>query len=81
LTARLTADPAAKAQAAAVGYDGAPARAAAELLMARAFAVNPNGVVLASMFGAGHLAANHAVAVKPIDTEAPALVAKLLSGA
>jgi diketogulonate reductase-like aldo/keto reductase len=77
LTARLAADPEAKALAAAAGYDGAPGRVAADILMARAFAANPNGVVLASMFGAGHLASNHAVARKSVDFAALQLAAKL----
>lgn len=46
------------AEARAAGFGDDPGNAAAKLLMARAFSANPDGVVLASMFGASHLEAN-----------------------
>lgn len=46
----------------------------AALLLDYAFAANPDGVVVASSYGAGHLAANVAAAARTPD---PALVAKL----
>lgn len=80
LTRRLTSDEALRAQAAQAGFDGAPERAAAALLMAHAFASNPGGVVLASLFSqrslARNLAAAHAPlapAVLPLGTEIGAL--------
>ena len=75
LAAHLASDAALRDQAAAAGFDGPPAQTAAELLLARAFAANPQGVVLASMFGPGHLAANVAAASRPLDERVLAIVA------
>lgn len=58
LVQRLIEEPAALARARDAGFGETPQAVAAALLMARAFAANPQGVVLASMFGAGHLASN-----------------------
>lgn len=65
----------------AAGYDPRPARAAADLLIDSAFAYNPDGVVLASMFDSRNLAANLARAALPVSPHAPALLRAALSGA
>ena len=64
----------------AAGYASDPRQAASDLLLDRAFALNPDGVVLASMFGPGHLARNIARAgcLRP---EAPALLRDIVAGA
>ena len=64
---------------AAAGYSPDPKQAAAELLLDRAFALNPDGVVLASMFGPGHLERNIARAGR-LRPEAPALLREILAG-
>lgn len=65
----LKASAAARAEMQALGF-----RDPAALLMAYAFAANPGGVVLASGYTAGHLAANVAAACVEPD---PALVARV----
>jgi aryl-alcohol dehydrogenase-like predicted oxidoreductase len=67
LVARLRADPRLVAELGAAGYAGPPDSVAARLLMRRAFASNPDGVVLASMFSDDHLAADVEAAALPID--------------
>jgi aryl-alcohol dehydrogenase-like predicted oxidoreductase len=76
----LTGDAAYRARLAGAGYDADPARAAADLLMDCAFALNQQGVVLASMFDARHLEANLARAARPLSPRAPALLREILSG-
>ena len=76
----LSADPARMQRLAAAGYGGRPARVAADLLMDCAFALNPEGVVLASMFDAQHLQDNVACAARPLSPDAPALLRDILSG-
>lgn len=58
-------------QAAIASRRGAPASGAetARLLMARAFALNPEGVVLVSMFSEGARAANLAAAARPVGAD------------
>lgn len=58
-------------QAAIASRRGAPASGAetARLLMARAFALNPEGVVLVSMFSEGARAANLAAAALPVGAD------------
>jgi hypothetical protein len=78
LDAALAADPA-KAQALrAAGYDGPPAQASADLLIDCAFALNPTGVVLASMFDARHRAHNLARALRPASPLALDALARIL---
>ncbi|MCC6919899.1 MAG: aldo/keto reductase [Alphaproteobacteria bacterium] len=59
---------------AALGYEDPAA-----LLMAYAFAANPNGVVIASGYAAGHLAANAALASRPPDPGLVAAVDRLVA--
>jgi len=66
-----------RAQLANAGYDGPPVRAAAALLMACAFARNPHGVILASMFSDRSLADNLIAAGSPLDPAALDLYAGL----
>jgi aryl-alcohol dehydrogenase-like predicted oxidoreductase len=54
----------------ALGYSGSTERIAADVLLDRAFASNPDGVVLASMFGRQHLDANVARASRPSSSKA-----------
>ncbi|RZF60741.1 aldo/keto reductase [Sphingomonas populi] len=58
LAARLAGAPEWLTAARAAGFDGTTETVAAQLLLARAFVANGSGPVLASMFGAGHLAIN-----------------------
>lgn len=74
------ADPAKAAALRAAGYDGPPAEAAADLLIDCAFALNPDGVVLASMFDARHRARNLARARRPVSDVALAALARVLPG-
>lgn len=80
LTETLRSDAGAVRRLTDAGYEGAPARMAADLLLDRAFASNPAGIVLASMFGAGHRAANLARAALPVRPASEALLAEILSG-
>lgn len=77
LAARLKADPALRDRLVAAGHAGPPEAAAAGLLLARARAVNPDGVVLASMFSERSLRANLAGAGGAPDPAAAALCAEL----
>lgn len=79
MISRLKSHPALAADAAAAGYDGRPEEIATTLLMRRAFAVNPEGVVLSSMFSAGHLAHNLRLAAEPPDPVAAQLAERFLS--
>lgn len=81
LVARLEADPAAVRRLQAAGYDGPAGQAAARLLIDRAFASNPDGVVLASMFAPPHRRLNLARAALPPNPEAVRLVRDLLGPA
>ena len=69
LKARAAADPAFRATLGAGDLDAA----LADRLLARAFAMNPEGVVLVSMFSARSLAANRAAAARPVDPAAATL--------
>ena len=71
--------PALAAEAAAAGYSGPPAAVAATLLIRRAFAVNPDGVVLSSMFSGSHLAENVKLAAEPLNKSAAQLAERILS--
>ena len=71
LKARAAADPGLRASLGA-GEGDLDAALAARLL-ARAFALNPDGVVLVSMFSARSLAANLAAAERPVDPAAATL--------
>jgi aryl-alcohol dehydrogenase-like predicted oxidoreductase len=71
LKARAAADPGFRASLGA-GEGDLDAAVAARLL-ARAFALNPDGVVLVSMFSARSLAANLAAAERPVDPAAATL--------
>ncbi|SHF86380.1 Predicted oxidoreductase [Loktanella atrilutea] len=73
LTARLKANDALQARLVDAGYGGTPEEAAAALLMARALACNPAGVVLASMASERSLLRNLAFANSPPDPAAIAL--------
>jgi aryl-alcohol dehydrogenase-like predicted oxidoreductase len=61
-----------------MGYSPQPEQAVAELLLDRALASNPGGVVLMSMFGARHRAENLQRAAGPARPDAIGLVAELL---
>lgn len=67
LTRRIKADPSLRGQIEAAGFDGRPSVAAAALLLARARAANPNGVILVSMFSERSRSANLAGAAQPPD--------------
>ena len=79
MISRLRKHPALAAEAVAAGYGEQPEEIATTLLMRRAFAVNPEGVVLSSMFSAGHLAHNLRLASEPPDPAAPQLAERILS--
>lgn len=81
LADQLAAQPLLLAEACGLGFGDNCEAAAAGLLMARAFASNAGGVVLASMFGHGHLDANAVAAELPkaIAVKAEALVARCLA--
>ncbi len=76
LSARLADDAALRDRLAAAGFDGDPGAVAARLLLARARAFNPDGVVLASMFSERSLTLNLAAAAQPPNPAAPALCAE-----
>ena len=65
LAAQLAASPERLAAAHGAGFAGAPDEAAARLLLARAFAANGGGPVLASMFAPGNLTTNAEAAALP----------------
>jgi aryl-alcohol dehydrogenase-like predicted oxidoreductase len=62
-----------------LGYDRDPARAAAQLLLDNAFALNPGGTVLASMFAPAHLTANLSRARIAMRRDAPELLRDMLA--
>jgi aryl-alcohol dehydrogenase-like predicted oxidoreductase len=64
---RLEADARLREDLASSGYEGTPQKVATALLLRRAFASNPDGVVLASMFSNAHLAENAALARLVVD--------------
>ena len=68
LQARAARNPTFRAQVGAA--EGNPERELSRALLARAFALNPNGVVLVSMFSPEHLAEDLAVASVPPDAAA-----------
>ena len=74
------AEPAARAEALALAGLEDPKAALARLLLARAFALNPSGVVLVSMFSARSRAANLALADASPDPAAAALLDRLARG-
>lgn len=76
---RLRERPALAAEAAAADYDGPPHIVATKLLMRRAFFVNPDGVVLSSMFSARHLTDNLQIAAELPDEAAARLAERILS--
>jgi aldo/keto reductase family protein len=78
LSAALASEPEHMRALVAAGYDPRIERAACDLLVDRALALNPRGVVLASMFAPRHLIANLARARRPLATEAPRLVERIL---
>ena len=61
------------------GYTGGAPRMAADLLLDRAMASNPDGVVLTSMFGAQHRAANISRAELPLNAGAIDLLSSILA--
>jgi len=69
LIARLKADKDLQKSLADAGYEGTPDVVATNLLMRRAFASNPDGVVLASMYTADHLQQNTALASQLPDPQ------------
>lgn len=79
LAAALARDPERARRLAAFGYEGGAARAVADLLLDNAFAISPGGVVLASMFTAGHLAANIARASRRPSPRAPEILREMLA--
>jgi aryl-alcohol dehydrogenase-like predicted oxidoreductase len=78
LKARAAADP--EFRAAVTGGAGDLDRALARRLLARAFALNPDGVVLVSMFSGASQMQNLAVAAAPPDPDAAALLDRLAAG-
>jgi hypothetical protein len=78
LSAALAAEPERMRALVAAGYDARIERAACDLIIDRALALNPQGVVLASMFAPRHLIANLARARRPLAAEAPRLVEQIL---
>ena len=78
LTAALARAPERHCRLVAAGYHPNAARAAADLLLDCALATNPDGVVLASMFGARHRAANLARLHRPAPKDALVLLAETL---
>lgn len=76
---KLKSAPTLAAEAAAAGYGGSPETVATALLMRRAFVVNPDGVVLSSMFSGNHLADNLRLAAEPPDAAAARLAERILS--
>lgn len=78
LTAKLGSDASAMRRLTEAGYAGGPARMAADLLLDRAFASNPDGAVLVSMFGRAHREANLARAALPVRPAAAELLADIL---
>lgn len=74
-------DVSARCALADAGYAGQPSRKAADLLLDRAFASNPDGVVLTSMFGARHRDANIARASAPLNLDAIGLLDAVLAKA
>ena len=81
LQALRSAGPSAMARLTDMGYSAQPDHAVAELLLDRALATNPGGVVLMSMFGARHRNENLKRADRALRPEAIAMVAQLLQGA
>ncbi len=81
LTAMLDADADARERLSEAGYRGSVSRMAAALLIDRAFASNPDGVVLTSMFAANHRALNLSRAVLSPRPKALRLLASVLDGA
>lgn len=81
LGARVARDPAARAEILAATGLSEPRDALARLLMARAFALNPEGVVLVSMFSERSRQANLALAEAAPDPQALALVDRLAAEA
>lgn len=77
LTQQISGDEALRARLTEAGYGGAPGEVAARLLLARAFAANAGGVVLASMFSERSRTANIAAAGAPIDPAAQSLCAEI----
>jgi hypothetical protein len=76
----LRTDGAARGRVGAAGYDVTDVAATAStLLLDSALATHREGIVLASMFSARHLAQNVARASRPPDARIPALVADLLA--
>ena len=67
LRARAAADPAFRARVLDGAGEGDLDSALAAGLLARAFALNPDGVVLVSMFSPRSLAANLTAAQRPVD--------------
>jgi len=61
------------------GYYCSIDQAASDLLLDAAFALNPDGIVIASMFDPRHREANLARARRPVFPGAPALVRELLA--
>ncbi|WP_370675192.1 aldo/keto reductase [Pleomorphomonas sp. PLEO] len=78
MISQLKKHPALAAEVTAAGYSGSPAAVAATLLIRRAFAVNPDGVVLSSMFSGSHLADNVKLAAEPLDKAAAQLAERVL---
>lgn len=77
LGARLARDPAARAEVTAATGIEDPRAALAQALLARAFALNPDGLVLVSMFSERSRAANLALADAAPDPAALALIDRL----
>ena len=79
LTGRLRSDAVLTRRLAEAGYEGDAPRIASDLLLDRAFASNPDGVVLVSMFGAEHRASNLARASRLVRRESVALLSEILA--
>jgi hypothetical protein len=79
LLASLARHPERALRLAELGYDRNPKRAASQLLLDNAFALNPGGAVLASMFAPAHLTTNLTRAHIAARSDAPALLRDMLA--
>lgn len=77
---RLRSSPADLARLSQLGYAGATGAVASAALLDCALALNPNGVVLCSMFNARHLAANCERAAAPSNPAVVPVVRDILAG-
>jgi hypothetical protein len=79
LALRVEREPGLRAALDQAGYGGEPKAIAADVLADYAFAANPDGVVLMSMFSARHLTANLARHALPRDRQAILALGRLIA--